>query len=127
MKQPTLEQLKAAYDASTQGEWEHGVSSDGEIFCMMGDEAHMVSWDIENSCDECFGNMAFIALAHNTLPVLFDYITALEQRLDSLEAPQATEQPPPVTKFPRISADICRCGENKDNELVCPNCGGFLF
>lgn len=34
---------------------------------------------------------------------------------------------PPVAKFPRISTDICRCGENKDHDLVCPDCGGYLF
>jgi hypothetical protein len=82
---PDVDALRKALEASTRGAWISEISSEGYIRCVMGN-SHEVGWDLEGSCEECFGNMEFIARAHNDLPAILDYIEHLESLCGKAEA-----------------------------------------
>ena len=86
-----LNELKAAYEAATPGEW--SVDS----------ETHVTKWDFgKERCgcrsvaqtghglptrqsDENIANAQFIALAHNNMPALLEAVEALEKMKASFE------------------------------------------
>lgn len=71
-----LEELKAAYAASTQGEWvAPGFNSQGgEVACLLAnhDGLRLVSGNFKRP------DAKFIALAHNLMPTLLEAIDLLE-------------------------------------------------
>lgn len=58
----------------TPGPWEYFEDDEGLIGVKMGD-SHDVTWDIEGTCAECFGNMRLTAAAP-------DLLEACEKALD---------------------------------------------
>ena len=76
-----LEELKAAYEAATPGEWVTGKGSTAyyplQIRCVSSDWDSLIaafhSWDAQKE-----SNANFIALAHNLMPALLEAVDLLE-------------------------------------------------
>lgn len=76
-----LEELKAAYEAATPGEWVTGKGGTAyyplQIRCVSSDWDSLIaafhSWDAQKE-----SNAVFIALAHNLMPALLEAVNLLE-------------------------------------------------
>ena len=76
-----LEELKAAYEATTHGKWVTGKGDTAyyplQIRCVSSDWDSLIaafhSWDAQKE-----SNAKFIALAHNLMPALLEAIDLLE-------------------------------------------------
>jgi hypothetical protein len=78
-----LEELKAAYEAASPGEWKApGFNSQGgKVACLIGpDELRLVSGNFKR------GDAHFIALAHNMMPQLLEAVELLKQSLPIIDA-----------------------------------------
>lgn len=64
----------------TKERWQYFTSDDGRVGVKMGD-AHEVSWDIEGTCAECFGNMQLIAAAPDLLEACKAFVEAWKKCL----------------------------------------------
>lgn len=72
-----LEELKAAYEAATPGEWDYTVQAD-MLTSVYGNcqqdsmaDADLIAFDIRNDDDAVFIALA-LALAHNLIPALLE-------------------------------------------------------
>ena len=69
-----LEELKAAYEAATPGEWWYAAASETEYETGVG--------DIPLSVPTTRTNAQFIALSHNAMPMLLEAAQALKGMLE---------------------------------------------
>ena len=81
-----LEELKAAFEAATPGEWDYTVQAD-MLTSVYGNcqqdsmaDADLIAFDIRNDDDA-----VFIALAHNLIPALLEAATELARFIDYLD------------------------------------------
>ena len=77
-----IEELKAAYDAAAQGEWDwhQGTNDNGDEFVTVEyhpdefpEEAHIILSELTDLTED----VEFIALAHNTMPTLIEVAQAM--------------------------------------------------
>ena len=84
-----LAELKAAYAASTQGEWvAPGFNSQGgEVACLLAnhDGLRLVSGNFKRP------DAKFIALAHNNMPTLLEAVEALKAYSNASDLQFATD------------------------------------
>lgn len=84
-----LDQLKAAYEGSTQGKWETSVlmaeSGPKEwTVCMEGGGDMLADM---TGCPDEKANAVFVALAHNLMPTLLEAVELLKVAAHALESP----------------------------------------
>ena len=75
-KMTKLEQLKAAYEAATPGEWE--TNQDADITSGVKFVATALFPDSEVATQIEYNNAAYIVLAHNLMPQLLEAVAKLE-------------------------------------------------
>lgn len=78
-------QLLALAERASHGPWKYyPATEDGLVKVQMGDD-HVVDWDLEGTCSECFANMELIAHARNHGPAIARALLDAEGRIADLE------------------------------------------
>ena len=81
-----LEELKAAFEAATKGEWDYTIQSNG-LTSVYGNcqqdsmaDAELIAFDLHNTDDA-----TFIALSHNLMPALLESVDLLRLAAATIE------------------------------------------
>jgi len=78
-------QLLALAERASPVPWKYyPATEDGLVKVQMGDD-HVVDWDLEGTCPECFANMELIAHARNHGPDIARALLDAEARIADLE------------------------------------------